>query len=285
MFFSASPFITVNLPSSSAKKFRKVVGKETCSETLESTPTLEKAKFPQDYFPEVGFVINTHDWLTAFPSRCRLTDVLFTVEGYVWSKFVFLDVLNPTYCYVLCIHQFVAFFMHIQYRPEYLYIWFAYILWSFYCFLFLQSDFSPYFRETQFPDLKTNQHKEFKEKKSLLCFPCPVEQFPAHAACVQFSGFDVWCAVRRELGAEHICADIVIKSTTARVSSPHSPLICQPCSGGRLRKYMQNRWIRPPSHTSPQFPSLSHTAGPPPPFNPPTYLPTLSHPRHTHIHT
>ncbi|XP_039900685.1 inositol polyphosphate-5-phosphatase A-like isoform X1 [Simochromis diagramma] len=35
-----------------AKKFRKVVGKETCSETLESTPTLEKAKFPQDYFPE-----------------------------------------------------------------------------------------------------------------------------------------------------------------------------------------------------------------------------------------
>lgn len=93
-----------------------------------------------------------------------------------------------------------------------------------------------------------------------------------------------------ELGAEHICADIVIKSTTARVSSPHSPLICQPCSDGRLRKYMQNRWIRPPSHTSPQFPSLSHTAGPPPPlpptpFNPPTYLPTLSHPRHTHILT
>uniref|UniRef100_A0A3B4FD91 inositol-polyphosphate 5-phosphatase n=1 Tax=Pundamilia nyererei TaxID=303518 RepID=A0A3B4FD91_9CICH len=48
----SSSFITVNLPSSSAKKFRKVVGKETCSETLESTPTLEKAKFPQDYFPE-----------------------------------------------------------------------------------------------------------------------------------------------------------------------------------------------------------------------------------------
>uniref|UniRef100_A0A3P9CPU8 inositol-polyphosphate 5-phosphatase n=1 Tax=Maylandia zebra TaxID=106582 RepID=A0A3P9CPU8_9CICH len=48
----SSPFITVNLASSSAKKFRKVVGKETCSETLESTPTLEKAKFPQDYFPE-----------------------------------------------------------------------------------------------------------------------------------------------------------------------------------------------------------------------------------------
>ncbi|XP_061546707.1 inositol polyphosphate-5-phosphatase A-like isoform X2 [Phycodurus eques] len=35
-----------------AKKFRKVVGKETCSETLESTPSLEKEKFPQDYFPE-----------------------------------------------------------------------------------------------------------------------------------------------------------------------------------------------------------------------------------------
>uniref|UniRef100_A0A4W6G9K9 inositol-polyphosphate 5-phosphatase n=1 Tax=Lates calcarifer TaxID=8187 RepID=A0A4W6G9K9_LATCA len=35
-----------------AKKFKKVLGKETCSETLESTPTLEKEKFPQDYFPE-----------------------------------------------------------------------------------------------------------------------------------------------------------------------------------------------------------------------------------------
>ncbi|XP_061693152.1 inositol polyphosphate-5-phosphatase A-like isoform X1 [Syngnathoides biaculeatus] len=35
-----------------AKKFRKVVGKETCSETLETTPSLEKEKFPQDYFPE-----------------------------------------------------------------------------------------------------------------------------------------------------------------------------------------------------------------------------------------
>uniref|UniRef100_A0A672HRQ0 inositol-polyphosphate 5-phosphatase n=1 Tax=Salarias fasciatus TaxID=181472 RepID=A0A672HRQ0_SALFA len=35
-----------------AKKFRKVVGKETWSETLESTPTVEKEKFPQDYYPE-----------------------------------------------------------------------------------------------------------------------------------------------------------------------------------------------------------------------------------------
>ncbi|XP_049592822.1 inositol polyphosphate-5-phosphatase A isoform X1 [Syngnathus scovelli] len=35
-----------------AKKYRKLVGKETCSETLESTPSLEKEKFPQDYFPE-----------------------------------------------------------------------------------------------------------------------------------------------------------------------------------------------------------------------------------------
>ncbi|XP_029376445.1 type I inositol 1,4,5-trisphosphate 5-phosphatase isoform X1 [Echeneis naucrates] len=35
-----------------AKKFRKVVGREICSETLESTPSLEKEKFPQEYFPE-----------------------------------------------------------------------------------------------------------------------------------------------------------------------------------------------------------------------------------------
>lgn len=51
--------------SPSAKKFRKVVGKETCSETLESTPSLEKEKFPQDYFPEVGSVINT--WCCHLP--------------------------------------------------------------------------------------------------------------------------------------------------------------------------------------------------------------------------
>lgn len=41
-----------------AKKFKKVLGKETCSETLESTSTLEKEKFPQDYFPEVGPVVS-----------------------------------------------------------------------------------------------------------------------------------------------------------------------------------------------------------------------------------
>lgn len=46
-----------------AKKFKKVVGKETCSETLESTTSLEKEKFPQDYFPEVGFMTHfTDEW-------------------------------------------------------------------------------------------------------------------------------------------------------------------------------------------------------------------------------
>ncbi|XP_072335241.1 inositol polyphosphate-5-phosphatase A isoform X1 [Scyliorhinus torazame] len=35
-----------------AKKYKKVTGKEIYSETLESTPMLEKEKFPQDYFPE-----------------------------------------------------------------------------------------------------------------------------------------------------------------------------------------------------------------------------------------
>ncbi|KAM4839386.1 inositol polyphosphate-5-phosphatase A isoform X5 [Urocitellus parryii] len=35
-----------------AKKYRKVTGKEIYSDTLESTPMLEKEKFPQDYFPE-----------------------------------------------------------------------------------------------------------------------------------------------------------------------------------------------------------------------------------------
>ncbi|XP_051773918.1 inositol polyphosphate-5-phosphatase A [Ctenopharyngodon idella] len=35
-----------------AKKFKKVVGKEICSDALNSTAMLEKEKFPQDYFPE-----------------------------------------------------------------------------------------------------------------------------------------------------------------------------------------------------------------------------------------
>lgn len=34
------------------KKYKKVAGKEIYSDTLESTPMLEKEKFPQDYFPE-----------------------------------------------------------------------------------------------------------------------------------------------------------------------------------------------------------------------------------------
>uniref|UniRef100_A0A803TMN8 inositol-polyphosphate 5-phosphatase n=1 Tax=Anolis carolinensis TaxID=28377 RepID=A0A803TMN8_ANOCA len=35
-----------------AKKYKKVTGKEIYSDTLESTPMLEKEKFPLDYFPE-----------------------------------------------------------------------------------------------------------------------------------------------------------------------------------------------------------------------------------------
>lgn len=44
-----TPFIC----SFPAKKYKKVTGKEIYSDTLESTPMLEKEKFPQDYFPEV----------------------------------------------------------------------------------------------------------------------------------------------------------------------------------------------------------------------------------------
>uniref|UniRef100_A0A8C9RCJ5 inositol-polyphosphate 5-phosphatase n=1 Tax=Scleropages formosus TaxID=113540 RepID=A0A8C9RCJ5_SCLFO len=35
-----------------AKKYKKVIGKEIYSDTLESTSMLEKEKFPQEYFPE-----------------------------------------------------------------------------------------------------------------------------------------------------------------------------------------------------------------------------------------
>lgn len=69
------------------------------------------------------------------------------------------------------------------------------------------------------------------------------------------------------LSAEHCRADIVIKSASACLSSLHSPVICQPCSGGRLRKYMQTRWIWPPSHTSPPISvSFTHQWGSPTPL-------------------
>lgn len=55
-------------------------------------------------------------------------------------------------------------------------------------------------------------------------------------------------------------ADIVIKSTTACMSSPHSPLICQPRSDDLLCKYMQNIWIRPLHTLSSNF-LLFHTLG------------------------
>lgn len=102
-----------------------------------------------------------------------------------------------------------------------------------------------------------------KQRKSSLCLPCPVEQFCARSAVFGFL-LSLWCAVKAELSAEHSCADIVIKSTTACVSSSHSPLICQPCSDGRLCKYMQNRWIRP-LHTLPPNFRLFHTLQDSPP--------------------
>lgn len=69
-----------------------------------------------------------------------------------------------------------------------------------------------------------------------------------------FCSVSWWCAC---MGGG---ADIVIKSTTACVSSPHSPLICQPRSDDRLRKYMQNIWIRPLHTLSSNF-LLFHTLG------------------------
>lgn len=79
-----------------------------------------------------------------------------------------------------------------------------------------------------------------------------------NAACVCL--FVLWVPL---LGPHHKvpsrCADIVIKSVTARVSSPYSSLICQPRSTGRLLKYMQRRWIRPFTDAVSQFLSLSHT--------------------------
>lgn len=97
-------------------------------------------------------------------------------------------------------------------------------------------------------DLTTNRSKKSRNGGSPRCAA-------ARSAVFSFLVSPWWCHHR---GAEHSCADIVIKSTTARVSSPHSPLICQPCSDGRLCKYMQNRWIRP-LHTLPPNFRLFHT--------------------------
>uniref|UniRef100_A0A671V247 inositol-polyphosphate 5-phosphatase n=1 Tax=Sparus aurata TaxID=8175 RepID=A0A671V247_SPAAU len=65
-----------------AKKFKKVVGKETYSDTLESTPSLEKEKFPQDYFPECkwsrkGFI----------RTRWALADWLFNISFLILHRF------------------------------------------------------------------------------------------------------------------------------------------------------------------------------------------------------
>lgn len=137
-------------------------------------------------------------------------------------------------------------------------------------------------------DLKTNQsqNSNSETEKPLAVSAVSVVSCGAilcSVRCVHFSGV-VRCAIRGELSAEQSCADIVIKSTTARVSSPHSPLICQPCSDGRLRKYMQNRWIRP-LHTLPPNFRLFHTLQAPRTPSPPL-PPTLATPNmHTNIFT
>ncbi|GAA6087663.1 inositol polyphosphate-5-phosphatase A isoform X1 [Tachysurus ichikawai] len=47
-----------------AKKFKKVVGKEVYSDTLDSTSMLEKEKFPQDYFPEPLHLMFPHEYFS-----------------------------------------------------------------------------------------------------------------------------------------------------------------------------------------------------------------------------
>lgn len=56
-----------------AKKYKKVTGKEIYSDTLESTPMLEKEKFPQDYFPEVrpGGPAGPVSWVTSSAGGSR----------------------------------------------------------------------------------------------------------------------------------------------------------------------------------------------------------------------
>lgn len=66
-----------------AKKFKKVLGKETYSETLESTPSLEKEKFPQDYFPEVS-VLDKWRWIGTLRAHIApISKSLFLISGSV----------------------------------------------------------------------------------------------------------------------------------------------------------------------------------------------------------
>lgn len=66
-----------------AKKFKKVLGKETYSEILESTPSLEKEKFPQDYFPEVS-VLDKWRWIGTLRAHIAPTSKsLFLISGSV----------------------------------------------------------------------------------------------------------------------------------------------------------------------------------------------------------
>lgn len=157
----------------------------------------------------------------------------------------------------------------------------------------IYAPFPPAWRKStmHMADLKTNHSKIFKswnDMKNFLVVPA-VSHGAVHCSlcCSHFSSFP--CTVPflgvgcmgggSKLSAKHSSADIVIKSTTARVSSLHSPLICQPCSDGRLRKYMQNRWIRP-LHTLPPNFRLFHTLRDTPPVR--AHRPPLEPPLDIH---
>lgn len=100
--------------SSSAKKFKKVVGKETYSDTLESTPSLEKEKFPQDYFPEVGSVISTL-WLTDW-GCCRL------MTASCWDVDWQTSQLESKTCHDKLTHQFAGLIKLLNWKIDWAHI-------------------------------------------------------------------------------------------------------------------------------------------------------------------
>jgi hypothetical protein len=64
--------LTSSFLSFPAKKYKKVTGKEIYSDTLESTPMLEKEKFPQDYFPEVRRICCLSHWSEQVRSEVQM---------------------------------------------------------------------------------------------------------------------------------------------------------------------------------------------------------------------
>lgn len=198
------------------------------------------------------------------------------------SKCVFLDVLNPTYCYVLYIHQFVAFFYAYPIQT-----WiFIYLVCLFPLLLFVFTvRFFPLLQGSPVDWSKDKSAQRIQREKVLVVFPVSRGAVPCSRRLCSVFWFR--CVVRRQTGAGR-------RAYLCWYSNKEHD---RPCVIPALPTHLSTMLRRPPpqiyakqmdtapfTHFPPISVSFTHCRNPTP-FNPPTYLPTLSHPRHTHIHT